>query len=150
MTKEEFWEYIHKPDIVRQDYIVTIRMRYSDHCEWEYTNELLTLNEDNPFYFIWDNDWWEGEKFVEILGYISIDDVTVPHNLQEKSPCVARECKQGEWIFTKKIFDKYGCTVECFSCHKKWKTYDEIRWKKENKFCPNCGEDMRGNENEVD
>ena len=51
MTTEEFWEYIHKPDIVRQDYIVAIRMRHSDHGEWECTNELLTLNEDDPFYF---------------------------------------------------------------------------------------------------
>ena len=89
MTREEFWKYIHKPDKVRQDYIVAIRMRHSDHGEWEYTNELLTLNEDDPFYFIWDNDWWEGEKFVEILGYISIDDIPVPRNLCEESLCVA-------------------------------------------------------------
>lgn len=47
--------------------------------------------------------------------------------------------KTGRWIFTKTILDKYGCTAECPSCHKKWKTYDEIRWEKENKFCPNCG-----------
>ena len=32
MTTEEFWEYIHKPDIVRQDYIVAIRMRCSDQA----------------------------------------------------------------------------------------------------------------------
>lgn len=50
--------------------------------------------------------------------------------------------KRRHWIFTKTIFDKHGCTVECSSCHKKWKTYDEIRWKKENNFCPNCGANM--------
>ena len=56
-----------------------------------------------------------------------------------------RECgkmKKGKWIFSKTIFDKYGYTVECSSCHKKWKTYDEIRWEKENKYCPNCGTEM--------
>lgn len=84
MTREEFWEYIHKPNIVRQDYIVSIRLKNSEYSQWEYINELLTLNEDDPFYFIWDNDWYEGEKFVEILGYISIDDIPVPHNLQEE------------------------------------------------------------------
>ena len=43
MTREEFWDYIHKLDIVRQDYIVAIRMRHTEHSEWKYTNELLTL-----------------------------------------------------------------------------------------------------------
>ena len=57
-------------------------------------------------------------------------------------PPVIPTRKVGKWIFTKTIFDKYGCTAECPSCHKKWKTYDEIRWKKENKFCPNCGTEM--------
>jgi hypothetical protein len=50
---------------------------------------------------------------------------------------------KGQWIFKKTVFDKFGNTVECSSCHKKWKTYDEIRWRKENKFCPKCGSDNR-------
>lgn len=58
-------------------------------------------------------------------------------------PPVTPTRKKEEWIFIRTIFDKYGRTAECPSCHKKWKTYDEIRWKKENKFCPNCGADMR-------
>lgn len=60
-----------------------------------------------------------------------------------------RECgkmKKGKWIFSKTIFDKYGYTVECSSCHKKWKTYDEIRWKKENKYCSNCGDKKESEE----
>ena len=50
--------------------------------------------------------------------------------------------KKSKWIFTKTVLDKYGCTVECPSCHKKWTTYDEIRFEKETKYCPNCGEKM--------
>ena len=92
MTREEFWKYIHKPNIVRQDYIVAIRKKYTEDGIWEYTNELLTINDDDPFYFIWDNDWWEGEHYVEILGYISIDEVPVPYNLKDKSPCVVKQC----------------------------------------------------------
>lgn len=50
--------------------------------------------------------------------------------------------KKGKWIFTKTIFDRYGSTVECSSCHKKWKTYEEPRWKEVNKYCSNCGAKM--------
>jgi rRNA maturation endonuclease Nob1 len=61
----------------------------------------------------------------------------------EELPSVASIRPKGQWIFKKTVFDKFGNTVECSSCHKKWKTYDEIRWRKENKFCPNCGADNR-------
>lgn len=57
-----------------------------------------------------------------------------------------QEPRKGHWIFKKTVFDKFGNTVECSSCHKKWKTYDDVRWIKENKYCFNCGADMRGEE----
>lgn len=60
-------------------------------------------------------------------------------------PPVTPKPKTGHWIFNKTIFDRHGCTAECSSCHKKWKTYDEIRFKKEHNYCPNCGADMREN-----
>jgi len=68
------------------------------------------------------------------------------HKELETLPLVTPTRKKGKWIFSKTIFDKHGCTVECSSCHKKWKTYDEIRWRKENKFCPNCGAEMENEE----
>lgn len=61
----------------------------------------------------------------------------------EELPSATPIRPKGHWIFKKTVFDKFGNTVECSSCHKKWKTYDEIRWRKENKFCPNCGSDNR-------
>jgi hypothetical protein len=68
----------------------------------------------------------------------------------EDVPSVTPTRKKGKWIFSKTIFDKHGFTAECQSCHKKWKTYDEIRWRKENKFCPNCGAEIRGDEYDRD
>lgn len=70
---------------------------------------------------------------------INKDDVSESMDEIRVLPPVTPTSKVGKWVFTKTIFDKYGYTVECSSCCKKWKTYDEIRWKKENKFCPNCG-----------
>ena len=61
-------------------------------------------------------------------------------------PSVTPARKKWNWIFTKTVFDKYGNTVECPSCHKKWKTYDEIRFEKENRYCPNCGAEMERTE----
>ena len=51
--------------------------------------------------------------------------------------------KNGEWLFTKTNFDKHGCTAECSVCHKKWKTYDKIRFEKEHEYCPKCGAIMK-------
>ena len=61
-------------------------------------------------------------------------------------PSVTPAHKKWNWIFTKTVLDKYGSTVECPSCHKKWKTYDEIRFEKENRYCPNCGAEMERTE----
>ena len=71
------------------------------------------------------------------------EDISI---ILEELPTVKPTRKKGKWIFYKTIFDKHGHTVECSSCHKKWKTYDEIRWRKENKFCPNCGVEMESEE----
>lgn len=78
---------------------------------------------------------------------INKNEITLGEYDEMTKPLDEEVRKAGKWIFTKTIFDKYGSTVECQSCRKKWKTYDEIRWKKENKFCPNCGAEMRGTAN---
>lgn len=93
---------------------------------------------------------------LEPEGYcVNVEDIQALPPVTPKGVTVTdfadkcRECgkmKKGKWIFTKSIFDKYGYTVECSSCCKKWKTYDEIRWKKENKFCPNCGDKKESEE----
>lgn len=47
-----------------------------------------------------------------------------------------------EWIFTRIYFDSTGnekYIVECPSCHERWKTSNELKWKKYHGLCPNCG-----------
>lgn len=47
-----------------------------------------------------------------------------------------------EWIFTRIYLDRYGNAkyrVECPSCHEKWITRNDIKWKKGHEFCLNCG-----------
>ena len=72
-------------------------------------------------------------------SYVPEDDFFCAY-VEKKS--VTPVHKKSKWIFTKTYLDKYGSTVECPSCHKKWETYDKIRFEKETKYCPNCGEKM--------
>lgn len=69
------------------------------------------------------------------------DEIFVPY-YEMAIEALEQEPRKGHWIFTKTIFDKHGCTAKCSFCHKKWKTYDEIRFKKEHNYCPNCGAKM--------
>ena len=52
------------------------------------------------------------------------------------------ERKQGEWIEYEKLTDNGGYIWKKCSC------CSEDMQGVESKFCPNCGADMRGNENE--
>lgn len=84
------------------------------------------------------------EKFCDYVGAgMSMNDFDALFDIVVKMPSVKlkteQEPKIWHWEFEKTVFDRYGLTVRCPSCHKKWKTYDEIRWAKENKYCPNCG-----------
>lgn len=76
----------------------------------------------------------------EIDRSISMEMVRIRlHDL----PSVQPKQKTGHWIFTKTIFDRYGYTAECSSCHKKWETYDEIAFEKEHNYCFKCGTKMK-------
>ena len=64
------------------DFIVRIRLKYE--CEEKYReyNELIYndgLNWENPD-LVWQNDWWEGEPDVELLGCIPIDELSYPYD----------------------------------------------------------------------
>ena len=61
------------------DYIVKLRYRYGHEKEWTVSNEILEYYADSKGEnYIWLNDWFEGQQWVEIMGFMPIEDVDVP------------------------------------------------------------------------
>lgn len=54
------------------DYIVTILLRHSCKEPYEELNELLHIGLEETY---WQNDWYEGEEDVWVIGMIDVDDV---------------------------------------------------------------------------
>ena len=71
MCIKEFVDYIDSLPI-KQDYIVKLCYGYSKD-DMEECNVLLCLDGDLNYY--WLNDWYEGQEFVEVKGFIPIQDV---------------------------------------------------------------------------
>lgn len=58
-------------------FIVQIREKHMEEEKWYEATELL-LNEgyDNEHpHYIWENDWWEGEQFVELVAVAPVFNV---------------------------------------------------------------------------
>lgn len=41
------------------------------------TNELLILDGNYSCQFEWNNDWWEGQKDVYLIGYVPLSEIRV-------------------------------------------------------------------------
>ena len=79
----------------------------------------------------------DGEK---VISYTEIDKA---YSRIQNLPSIQPEREKGEWI---PMFDRWGdivttvCGYECSKCGE---------WNADNdKFCPNCGADMRGESDE--
>lgn len=66
-------------DAAFDDVIVRIGTSYNN-IEWT-TFNTLALFDMNEFDFEFEDDWWEGERFIRLYGIISIDDVEVSGGL---------------------------------------------------------------------
>ena len=66
------------------DMLVTLRLQDDDDTEpWETTEILeLDLYAADGGLFTWLSDWWEGQKYVEVLGFLPVDELSF-HNLEE-------------------------------------------------------------------
>lgn len=88
MQQHEYLSYDEFFDLIKtfpcQDYIVKIRYKYDWEKEWTVENEILEYYpssipidriDDN---YVWLNDWFEGQQWVEIMGFMPLDEVEVP------------------------------------------------------------------------
>lgn len=76
MTLEELFEKLST--MPGDTYIVRIAAWYDFEPkphQGELFNEILTWDGSD---YIWDNDWYEGQQNINILGFISLQDVNVP------------------------------------------------------------------------
>lgn len=73
MTLKEFFNELNKEEMA-YDYIVRIKYKYSFETEDTISNEYLFWDYEVDDY-VWFNDWFEGQQNVEVLDYISLDDV---------------------------------------------------------------------------
>ena len=58
-----------------EDYIVKIKCRYNATGEEYISNEILLSDDEG---FEWVNDWWEGQDYIECMGYINVNNIKVP------------------------------------------------------------------------
>lgn len=72
------------------------------------------------------------------------DATTMVHETKniKDIPTIEPERKTGEWVNAR---DGYDGHVKCTGC---FKTYDWTSQAQYYNFCPNCGADMRGEQNE--
>ena len=64
------------------NFIARIKLKYDYEDKYREYNELLYndgYDWSNPN-LIWQNDWWEGEQDVELLGCIPIDELEYPYS----------------------------------------------------------------------
>jgi len=76
MTENGFSKWLETQPV--EDKIVSIRYKYLHEKEWTQSNEVLEVDMSADGYYVWLNDWYEGQEDVEILGCIPVSDINVP------------------------------------------------------------------------
>lgn len=73
MTEQEMNELLEQMPF--EDYIITVASKFAPDEDWEIHNEIL-LAEISGYAsgptFVWNNDWYEGQPFVKIVGMIPV------------------------------------------------------------------------------
>jgi hypothetical protein len=84
MTEAKFNEWLETQPI--EDKLVYLKYKYSHEEEWTFSNEILEVEMSVGGFYVWLNDWDEGQQDVEILGCIAISDIDVPVFTQADTP----------------------------------------------------------------
>lgn len=73
MGLDEFFDYLRRFPIDK--YVVHLKYKHDKDSEWEESNEILEVDEN--FNYVWQDDWWEGQKYVRVLGFDAVGDLNV-------------------------------------------------------------------------
>ena len=107
MTVEEF-EKMRESMTIKEGaycpgyYLVHLRERYAHEKKWTEYNILFCFDNISAKYK-WDWDFWEGQEFVEVLGFIDLDDIKVPdydQGTKKYKPCPCCGTELHEYCFT--------------------------------------------------
>ena len=77
MSIEELYQYLNEPDRLQETYIVRLSLRYESELFELVTNEIISPDPFSPTRWTWENDWYEGQEHVEVLGFIPLQEVKV-------------------------------------------------------------------------
>lgn len=61
--------------LVRDDYIVIIRLKYDHEKEWRQIVVIMEFDPTSEKHF-WNTDWYEGEQHIEILSAVPLQIIT--------------------------------------------------------------------------
>lgn len=154
-------KYIRDHITAIEDIIAVIKINEAE------TNQLFTVDINEENYFIWENDWWEGEEDVTLIDFFPVSEAQrANQNVQSADtiirqdaideirkcrfvvdaiekiralPSAQPEWKKGKW---KKVYEGNGLRYECNKCGKRYPNAYGYN------FCPNCKADMRGENND--
>ena len=74
------------------------------------TNQLFMVDMDEENYFIWNNDWYEGEKVVALIDFFPVSEAINPSAQPEIIHC--KECKYGVQDEDERWYCRgFGCQV---------------------------------------
>ena len=79
MTEKAFYKLLKT--LPRTDYLVKIESRFNGDTKLYIENELLEYHSVIDS-FIWSYDWNEGQEYINIVGFIALEDIKVPDNLR--------------------------------------------------------------------
>ena len=140
MTLKEFFKEIENQAI--DTYIVTLKYKYEFEDNYTIENQILEYVSVGDEY-VWQNDWYEGQTDVEVLGYMLLGDVDTT-KLKPCEDCISREAvvkllEAGDWADTvigvlklPSVEPKPIFYPLCEDCNTKMdevrKAYDRCRW----------------------
>lgn len=99
-------QYIQNHITAIEDIIATIEL------DGMRTNELFVVDMQKDGYFVWKDDWWEGEEDVALLDFFPVSDA-VPERKTQPEIIRCKDCKYLLKWRSEESARKFGQLYEC-------------------------------------